>query len=71
MLNLAPELEPAGASPVAQIHRRRALGNRDQRTNRDKRKPKIIRPKTPAARALPFGRARAVRDKGNTGKRPR
>jgi hypothetical protein len=47
------------------------MANREQKNNREKRKPKAAKPKTPAAQASSFGRAGAADVKGHAGKKVR
>jgi len=48
------------------------MANREQRGNREKRKPKAEKPKTPAAQPSPFARTQSPGNvKGSTGKKGR
>jgi hypothetical protein len=47
------------------------MANREQRNNREKRKPKAPKPKTPAGQASSFGRPGTAEVKGTAGKKVR
>ncbi len=47
------------------------MANREQRNNREKRKPKAEKPKAPAAQASSFGRPSPADAKANAGKKAR
>lgn len=48
------------------------MANREQRSGREKRKPKVEKPKTPAGQAAPFVRTQtAGNPKGSAGKKGR
>lgn len=47
------------------------MANREQRGNREKKKPKAEKPKTPATQASPFARAPGGNPKSTAGKKGR
>ena len=63
--------EAAFASPNSGPKGRLAMANREQRSNREKRRPKADKPKASSAKIAPFGRAQPGAGKGDTGKKGR